>query len=234
MRNFIDPASEHAKAVAEVAKTAGKAIDASREAGGFISRFIGGPLEQGMGIFEDRLRYMRWERQVRLMRRTEEVLHELGINSPTRPVPMKIAIPLFQAASMEEDDSLQDRWVNLLVNVANTNSGVEVNRSYIEILSQITPLEAQILDTLYSLPFAEMQHTGVLTADLPSRASLAPKNSSSWSGDPAYEITLSLANLARIGTLRPTLTMGGGESFRRVTPTILGSAFVSACRIGMP
>jgi len=234
MCNFTDPASEHAKAVAEVATTAGKAIDASREAGRFISRFIGGPLEQGMGIFEDRLRYMRWERQVRLMRRSEEVLRNLGINGPTRPVPMKIAIPLFQAASMEENDSLQDRWVNLLVNAANKDSGVEVNRSYIEILSQITPLEAQILDTLYSLPFAEIQHAGVLTADLPGRANLAPENSSMWMGEPAYEITLALANLARIGTLRPTLTMGGGETFRRVTPTILGSAFVSACRVRMP
>ncbi len=45
---------EESKAVQEVAKTTGKAIDAAREAGGFIARFIVGSLEQGMGIFEDR------------------------------------------------------------------------------------------------------------------------------------------------------------------------------------
>lgn len=35
---------EEAKAVQEVAKTTGKAIDAAREAGGFIARFVAGPL----------------------------------------------------------------------------------------------------------------------------------------------------------------------------------------------
>ncbi len=50
---------EDAKAIQEVAKAAGKAGVAAREAGGFLSKFIVGPLEQGMGIFEDRLKYMR-------------------------------------------------------------------------------------------------------------------------------------------------------------------------------
>ena len=42
---------EEAKAVQEVFKTTGKAIDASREFGGFISKFVVGSLETGMGIF---------------------------------------------------------------------------------------------------------------------------------------------------------------------------------------
>ncbi|UEP58330.1 Abi-alpha family protein [Acidithiobacillus ferriphilus] len=233
MADFTDPSSETAKAVVEVAKTTGKAIDASREAGRFISRFIAGSLEQGVGIFEDRLRYMRWERQLRLMKRSEEVLHELGFEGPTRPVPMKIAIPLLQTASMEEDDSLQDRWINLLVNAANEKSGVEVNRAYIEILSQITPLEAQILDAIYFLPFAEIQHRGVITSDLPDNVYVAPRNQSEWQ-EPAYEVALALANLARIQTLKPTMVMSGAELYSRVIPTIMGSAFVSACRVRKP
>ena len=58
---------ETAKAAQEVAKTTGKGIDAGLELGGFFARFTGGPLEQASGIVEDKLRYMRWERQVRLM-----------------------------------------------------------------------------------------------------------------------------------------------------------------------
>jgi len=34
---------EEFKAIQEVAKTTGKAIDAAREAGGFIARFVSGP-----------------------------------------------------------------------------------------------------------------------------------------------------------------------------------------------
>lgn len=54
-----DPVSESAKAVQEVAKATGKAIDTTQKFGGFISRYVAGPLEQGMGIFEDKLKYMR-------------------------------------------------------------------------------------------------------------------------------------------------------------------------------
>ena len=75
---------ENSKAIEEIAKTAGKCIDASREFGGFISRFIQGPLEEAMGIFEDKLKYMRWERQVRLMERASEFLRERGIEKITR------------------------------------------------------------------------------------------------------------------------------------------------------
>jgi hypothetical protein len=146
---------------------------------------------------------------------------------------MKIAIPLLQTASMEEDDSLQDRWINLLVNAANEKSGVEVNRAYIEILSQITPLEAQILDAIYFLPFAEIQHRGVITSDLPDNVYVAPRNQSEWQ-EPAYEVALALANLARIQTLKPTMVMSGAELYSRVIPTIMGSAFVSACRVRKP
>ncbi len=59
--------SEESKAIEEVAKTTGKAIDASRELGGFLSKYVGGSLEQAMGIVEDKLKYLRFERKVRLM-----------------------------------------------------------------------------------------------------------------------------------------------------------------------
>ena len=66
-----DLGSETAKAIQEVAKTTGKAIDASEKFGTFFSRFAQGSLEQCMGIFEDKLKYMRWERQLRLIKRAE-------------------------------------------------------------------------------------------------------------------------------------------------------------------
>ena len=64
--NIPDGVNETAKAVQEVAKTTGKAIDAAQNFGGFFSKYVSGSVEQGMGIFEDKLKYMRWERQVRL------------------------------------------------------------------------------------------------------------------------------------------------------------------------
>ena len=42
--------SDESKAVEEVAKVTGKAIDAGLELGGFLSKYVGGSIEQAMGI----------------------------------------------------------------------------------------------------------------------------------------------------------------------------------------
>lgn len=232
MINPTDPVTESAKAAQEIAKASGKAIDASREAGGFIAKFISGPLEQGMGIFEDKLRYMRWERQVRLMQRASDLLKTLGLDGPTRPVSLKIAIPLLEAASLEDDDELQDRWVRLLVNAGNATSGVEIRRMHISVLEQLSPLEARILDAIYSLSFEEALHTGIVTSDLPDSAHIETKEDKEEDRpEPSDEIKLALADLERVGCLRLGMTWGGGGSFTRINPTLLGKSFVDACRV---
>lgn len=218
------------KAVQEVAKTTGKVVDAAREAGGFIARFVAGSLEQGMGIFEDRLRYARWERQVRLMRRADDFLHQLSMNGPNRAVPLKLAVPLLQAATLEDDDQLQDRWAMLLVNAGNSNFQFEIRRAYLSILEQINSLEAEILDVIYALPYESMQHDGVLTTDLPSSARVFGPNEQN-AQEPMPEIVLALSNLARLGCIRAGSTMGGGEYFARINPSRLGLSFVQACQL---
>jgi Abortive infection alpha len=220
---------EPAKAAQEIAKATGQVVDAGREVGSFIARFIAGPLEQGMGIFEDKLRYMRWERQLRLMTQANEKMRSLGLNGPDRGIPMKLAVPLFQAAAMEEDNYLQDRWVNLLVNGANSHSGIDIQRSFIEILEQITSLEAQILDVIYQLP-DDSGHMGVITDSLPNAAHIGVDESAT-SEAPSSKIQLALGNLARLGCLRIRSSWGGGEIFQRVNMTVLGREFVTACRL---
>src|SRR3990172_5906071 len=137
--------SEESKAIEEVAKTAGKAVDAGRELGGFLSKYVGGSIEQAMGIVEDKLKYLRWERQIRLVERANCFLAEKGLPQPSRKVPLQVAIPLIQGGSLEEDDWLQDRWAALLVNAADASSHVEVRRAFISILEDLTPLDALLL-----------------------------------------------------------------------------------------
>jgi len=222
---------EESKVVQEVAKTTGKAIDAARDFGGFIAKYISGSVEQVFGIVEDKLKYSRWERQVRLMQRADVFLKKEGLSSPTRYVPLKIMIPLLQGATLEEDDDLQDRWAMLLVNAANAEFPVEIRRAYLDILEQLTALEVKILDNIYALPFAQMQHDGVATFYLPDSVSLASPLGGSNFPAPDESIQLALGNLTRLGCLRPSMTWGGGESFGRILPTVLGRAFITTCRI---
>lgn len=227
-----DPISQTAKAVQDVAKTTGKAIDAAQNFGGFISRYVAGPLEQGMGIFEDKLKYMRWERQVRLMQRAEVLQREAGLSGPTRAIPLKLAVPLFEAASLEDDDHLQDLWARLLVNAANGSSHVSLQRAYIAILEQLTPFEASILETIYSLPYDKTQHDGVVVGSLPASVSVGQDDSSQEALlEPSDEVKLALANLARLGCVVIQKSWGGGEIFQKVNPTLLGKSFVDACTL---
>ncbi len=226
MSNDIE---ESAKAVQEVAKTTSNAIDASREMGGFISRFVSGPLEQGVGIFEDKLRYIRWERQVRLIRRSEEFLEEQGFPSPNKPIPLKNAVPLLEYATLEEDDYLQDMWARLLVNGTNDSTGINIERSFIEILGQINPLEVRIMKAVYALPFEDTRYAGVLTEKLPEAAAIVEEKPQEKPVEPPETVKLALANLVRLGCLKFPLTWGGGEIFTQINPTLIGKEFVAAC-----
>jgi len=231
MSNEMEIINESANAIQEIAKASGKAIDAGSKFGGFISHYIKGTLEQGMGIFEDRLKYMRWERQQRLMLRASNFLKEIGLQQPTKPIQLKFAVPLLEGASLEEDDELQDLWAKLLVNSANIESGIDLKRVYIDILERLTPLDAKILSVIYELPFEEIHHTGVFTSELPYKAYPALEKNKDKALEPSEEIKLSLASLSMIGCLSPTRTVGGGEVFDSVNPTILGRSFVRACTL---
>jgi hypothetical protein len=81
---------------------------------------------------------------------------------------------------------------------------------FIEILENIGPLEAKILQTLYSLSFEQMQHKSVTTSRMPDSATiLDPENevrddSALQPDQPTREVELALANLARLGCLSPS------------------------------
>lgn len=222
---------EAAKATQEVAKTTSKAIDASEKFGGFIAKYIAGSMEQAMGIFEDKLKYMRWERQIRLIDKADELMKSRGLEKPAKPIPLKLAIPLFEAASLEDNDYLQDLWTNLLVNVSEADSKIELQRSYIDILERLTPIEAQILEKLYSLSYEETQHAGIITGNLPNEVAIFNEKEDKDLPEPSPEIKLALANLVRLGCVLPKKTWGGGEIFTYINPTYLGMKFVEACTI---
>lgn len=230
---MTDPASEGAKAAQEIAKTTGKGIDAVREAGGFIAKYIHAPLDQAIAIWTDKLRYVRWERQMALMQLANAKLAQLGLPHPTQAIPLKLAIPLIQEGSMEEDDYLQERWANLLVNAANASSGIEVRTTYIGMLRDMTSLDVQILSAIYSLPYELALERQVWTGDLPRSARIIEVKEEPKLNDVVLptEVTLSLENLRRLGCVASVTGFYGGTFHGRILPTTLGHAFVRACTL---
>ena len=109
-----DEIDETAKATQEIAKTTRKALEVSEKVGSFVAKVIGQPLESAVGMLSDKLRYMRWERQLRMVDRCEEILKKRLVEGKIRPVPPKLALPIMENASLEDNDELQNIWANLL------------------------------------------------------------------------------------------------------------------------
>lgn len=223
--------SEEIKAIAnateEIAKTAGKSVDAISQFGGFISEFTQAPLEAGMGIIADKLNYMRWERQQRFLVRSRTFLKQIGLTAPSRPVPLNFAVPLLQAASLEDDDTLQDLWAALLVNAANARCGVDRRRAYISMLEQLTVLDALLLSKIYSRLDDGSDELALVTCFLPDEVRyLRPGEESKQFPAPTDDVLLSLANLVRIGCIDTEEDWSGKKGYLFAYQNMLGRAFV--------
>jgi abortive infection alpha-like protein len=218
--------SEESRATEEVAKASGKVIDAARELGGFLSKYVGGSVEQAMGIVEDKLKYLRWERQIRLVERANQFLTKRGLSQPSRKVPLQVAIPLIQGGSLEEDDSLQDRWAALLVNAADASSNTEVRRAFISILEDLTPLDALLLEKIYRSTVAPDVEVEIWTTFLPNYVN--EKKPEQENLRPPTHVEVSLGNLARLGLITSAMAWSGFAIFSCVHRTVLGQEFIKA------
>lgn len=228
-----DPVTETSKALKETAITAGKAVDLTQKFGRFFGKFVAGSLEQGFGMVEDQLRFARHKRQIRLMNRVEQLMTQFGEDVLIKPLELKLAIPLFQAASLEENDELQDKWAKLLVNSSVASCGIELRRSYIDILEQLSHLDAVILDKIYISPHDTNQRMYAVTGGLPDTVSFLDLDSSGDGelGKPNQEVVVSLANLARLGCIRLPTSWDGAEIFTSVYHTVMGRSLINACRL---
>ena len=139
---------EESKAVQELAKTTGQAIKTLEKIGGFFARIMKESIDATCGMMADTLKFKRWQRQLSLIDKVEREIVKRGLTDRIRPVPAKLAIPIFQGASLEEDESLHDIWANLLVTALDP-SCENPRSSFIDIIRQLEPIDVRMLNFIY-------------------------------------------------------------------------------------
>ena len=221
---------EEAKAVQEIAKTTSKVVGASERVGSFIAKYTHETLEAGMGIIADKVKYMRWERQCRFLKRSEEFLEKEGLTSRIKPIPLKHIIPLLEAASLEENDSLQDLYAKLLVNISTDNEEEILVRSFIDVLERFTPKMVHIFNNVY--------RTQLSTSDAEKIDGIYVKNTLPEditdiyiAGGYSDENGLAWNELARQNCLRVTRTKKNGVIRMTAGHTMFGMALYAACTL---
>ena len=200
MADEIEAVTEAAKALQEVARTGGKAIDASRSVGGFLDRVFGRAIEQTVGLYwTDRVTAKRyeaaiynWERLETLLHKAKKRLEKLGAVD-IRSIPLKVVLPLLEYATVEHEEDLQTLWANLWATGMDAREE-EIHRKYVTTLGEMTAVDAHVLASMFKE--AEEEISKRETRD--SSLTYGPGVDGTYSHDPVSVITLN-----RLGLIEP-------------------------------
>lgn len=142
--------TEETEAAKEIAKTAGKAIDLAKDVGSFFATAMGESIEATSGMLADTLKYKRWERQIRLVEKAQQFLSEKGLTEKYRTISPKLALPIIQNASFEDDDFMHTIWARLLARSMDPAEPTS-RAGYSGIIKQLEPVDVQLLNSMFNI-----------------------------------------------------------------------------------
>lgn len=106
---------------------------------------LAGPMFDEFGaILADKARVYRAKNLVSTVRQTERILRDAGL--PANAVPTRLLLPIMEASSVENTETLQQMWAGLLATASQQTDSV--SPSFIETLKQLTPDEARHLEVI--------------------------------------------------------------------------------------
>ncbi|MFA6191400.1 MAG: Abi-alpha family protein [Sulfurimonas sp.] len=142
---------EEAVAVVEVAKTTNNAINKGAELTKFIAKLFSPSLNNLAEICEQYTAVWKIENALKLQDRLNIVLEKRGNPELISQLPLRIGLPLLEAALNEDDDNLQNLWANLLASSMTNENQTKSTKTYIEILKQLDIEDAKLLHTIHMI-----------------------------------------------------------------------------------
>ena len=129
-----------------------KAIE---KASKFLEVIIMPPCEELGLLLQDQVKFWRFKNQVRILNKAEEYLKKKNIKP--QKVPLKFIAPLLEYGSFEEEETMQERWAALLAKAADPKYIYKNNLYCLEILKQLSPIEAKVIDAIFEFHPLEYQ-----------------------------------------------------------------------------
>ena len=164
----------------------------------------------------------RGENATQLLMSAAETLQQANVDPQV--VPGRILMPILEKGSLEEDNELRKRWSRLLATSANPTTAHTVLASFPYILSELSPLEVQMLDFVY---VHGVERSGYHAFKLADVSAYFQVNSA--------DTIVRRDNLERLKLIAPTFAaiMTNNEAGEPYTGplylTSLGYAFIQAC-----
>lgn len=114
---------------------------------GIVKRMLGPAADELAEMWRDQVRLYRYEKQLKCVRKAEKMAEAAGFTP--QPVPPKILFPLLEGVSLEENEDLHTMWAALLANASSQDPTNDVRAGYINVLRQMSPDEAAILNWIF-------------------------------------------------------------------------------------
>ncbi len=189
------------KQAKDLAEAANISVDAVAKLGTFVDNTFGNAIKNGLGLIGDKLAYYRLERAIDLQHKVEEKLKAKGVNAK-KYVPVSFGLPIFEKATVEEDNNIQQLWANLLANSMDPNYSSKITRNFVSILADVEAIDARILNMVVR-EFEAMQ------PDQRAKSLFVLTKLQANLGIPLEECENSVRNLMRLGLLKAGTVQGG-------------------------
>jgi hypothetical protein len=131
------------KPVADTIRTVTEAMVEGASA--FLSRICLPAAEEFGLLVRDRVHYWRAKNRVNMLQKAEEKLNKFSPGKEKRAHPRLVA-EILNKGSWEANEEVQDMWAGLLASACTNDGSDESNLVFINILAQLTSLQAKILN----------------------------------------------------------------------------------------
>lgn len=122
-----------------------KGIDLVKD---FVEKLVGSSVEEAGLLLSDNVKLRRFKNQIKILDKAQKIVAKNNI--AVKQISLKALVPLLEYSSLEEEECLQDKWTNLLINFVDTNAKYE-SAVFPYILSQLSSREVLELDLLYKI-----------------------------------------------------------------------------------
>jgi len=209
----------------EIAKTTNKALEVAEKVGGFLSTVLGDACKELGASAHDWAKFYRYKNLLKIQDKVLEIHKARGIEGKTVPVSLSIGLPLIEAASITEEEGLQQKWAALIANATDPESKIKVRKSFVDILSSLDPSDALVLDWMAGQGWNN--ELGEITVDsISQNLSLDEK-----------DVKITTSNLNRLGlidlgvpTTVGTTGISASDSRTRFRVNQLGWALIQVCK----
>ncbi len=204
--------------------------EAAKNVFGFVNDITSPPAKELGGLIADQIRYFRFKTQFNILKKARAFVEEQC--SGVEKVSLKVLAPLLENCSWEENEALQDKWAALLINAVSVDVKHENIGTYVELLRQITPTQATLLDFLFTTRF------NALFVTIPSY--ISSHKIIEMLNIKEEEYSILCESLVRLNLIRPIFKYSKEHQktygslfqfcFDEISLTSLGKDFVIKCR----